>query len=401
MAQQLEKAIADQVSQMAIVATGIFPESGKNAELEFFVSTLPDPTNIEEFQNSLRVNSGKMICKKNPKTASSNRGTDLFGNHVEGVSGLDVELEAGEGAMCSAQGLAIYALRDGVAQIQTFTRPMVTANVKKNFTYKVSVSVVPLRVIISEEKINLTTNDAVEIRGNLKPGSSISSTSSIIITGNIEGQGYLSSGNSIIVQGDVHDSNLVSQKDASIRGSIIGTSIISKEQARIGGSITKSRVFTDQAIDVRGNIDERSIVISAETIAVAGNVDPSSHIESHDNIMVNGNVGNAELVSDKSIMVDGSISGGSLSAKDQVVISGSIVGTNVVADVIIAENACGCKLIANNSIRVKNIVESPNEQPTEINIGTAHFSAKRLEQNQLVISHAEQSINKLGQYFGS
>ncbi|MDK9701355.1 MAG: hypothetical protein OEM52_14550, partial [bacterium] len=47
------------------------------------------------------------------------------------------------------------------------------------------------------------------------------------------------------------------------------------------------------------------------------------------------------------------------------------------------------------------IVESPNEQPTEINIGTAHFSAKRLEQNQLVISHAEQSINKLGQYFGS
>ncbi len=394
------RTIESNLLQSAIVAEGRLPVSGENASMEYMIDFSPNPANVEGFAKSLRVHSGQLLCKKIPRTHSEKQGVDLFGRSINGVGGLDIELEAQDGAAIASLGLGIYAQRDGLAEIRLFEREMLTTVGPIKRIYKVSVAVAPVRVIIADNRIDYTSNEAIEIHGNLKSGSKLTSTRSIFIDGNVEEGGVITSGNNIIVKGNIDSSNLVGNKEVIVKGSIRESSVIARSTTKVGGSIKQSRIFTEDAVEIQGNLSDNSMIIASNSILINGEVGEQSQIESSESIMVKGAVSAAKLTSDKHVVIEGMVSGCEISAKDRVVVSGTSFQSHIVADTVFVDTVSSCVIDANKHVKARVLSVDESTDPNEIHVGTKAYSSKRIEHNEGVISNAEQGIKRLQSHFG-
>ncbi len=232
------------------IARGKIPDQAKDAEIEFFIAVDPGMNDIDQFISSHRVTEGQEICRKIYPEGKRQTGYNVFGETVESPNGLDVQLIAGDGASLALNGNSINSNRPGLVIVNRTTRRITTDDGDKIMPVKVEVAVRAIRTIDSDEKIELATDEPIEIVGNVKSGSEITSTSEVIITGSLEANVKIQSQSNIIIGGNVAESSLTSGNHLVIRGSATGSQLSARESVVIEGSAIRTTI-TGETVEAR------------------------------------------------------------------------------------------------------------------------------------------------------
>ncbi|MDK9700519.1 MAG: FapA family protein, partial [bacterium] len=230
----------------AVVASGKFPDPGADAVVEFFFPAEPEPGQLDRYYSSRRISNGSYICRKTHPKQGKNPGYNVKGEMIRPATGMDVELIAGDGAEVTPLSWSVTATRDGVVEIHRKNRRIITASGEKIVPVEIHIAVRPIRVIESESRLSVSTDDAIEIRGNLTIGSEIVSSSDIYVRGSVDEGSYLRSKSDIHVRGEVRGSILTSDKNVLVRGNVSRSEISAQENVIIEGAVNKSQLSGDR-----------------------------------------------------------------------------------------------------------------------------------------------------------
>ncbi|MCL1848118.1 MAG: FapA family protein [Clostridiales bacterium] len=177
-----------------IVAYGVRPRSGKDAVLTYHVDVDSHMKPIERNDGTVDFKSlgiiretkkGDVLCSKTQWTPGT-PGTDVMGNTIPPISGIDLDLPAGQNTEISEDGLRLIASMDGHLSI--------IAN-KFNIlnTYVV-------RGGVNTETGNIDFLGNVMIFGDVLEGFSVRATGDITINGVVE-SAQVSAGGSLVIRG--------------------------------------------------------------------------------------------------------------------------------------------------------------------------------------------------------
>jgi uncharacterized protein (DUF342 family) len=224
-------------------AQGRLPESGHDAEVQFYLQAVADRTNVDVLHSSRRVAIGDLLCRKTSATIGARAGINVLGQSLPARPGLDIRLTAGGNTTLSLDGLDIVADSDGVVEITRAHRQIRAGGRVKEFAASVLVSVNPLLRVDAENIINLTTSRAVEVTGNLRVGSRVISESEVYVTGDVESGASITAADSVLVQGSVTGATLSSQRDIQIGESVDDSRLQAVGDVGVRGSVRNSAVI--------------------------------------------------------------------------------------------------------------------------------------------------------------
>jgi len=200
-----------------VVAQGKFPECGQDAEFEYTFFTEPDAAaNLREYQVSRKVKSGDILCQKTPPTKGKVAGMTVRGEALLPQKGLDFQLLPGAGGKLSLDGLRLSALRDGLAVMKRKTKKVYTSAGEKIVPASIEISVQELVSLDGGTQLNINADHSIEIKGDLKEGSTISTQGEVLLTGNVGRGSLVAAGLDILIEGTVQGAQITSE--GSIRG---------------------------------------------------------------------------------------------------------------------------------------------------------------------------------------
>jgi hypothetical protein len=227
------------------IAHGVLPENGTDAEVEFFFHAIPEVNNLDVLYSSRRVQTGDLLCRKIPPAEGQRNGTNVMGNSLVPRPGLDIVLQAGANATCSLDGLEIVAEAEGVVVVSRANRKIAMLNGTKEFPESITVKVNPILKLDGNDIVDMITNSAVEITGNLRVGSRIITDSEVFISGDIERGASITASEDIIVKGDINGAKLSSQQNIYAGHNIFESGINAQGNVHIEGKIAQSTVIGD------------------------------------------------------------------------------------------------------------------------------------------------------------
>ena len=230
-----------------MLAAGKFPDSGEDAEIEFYFHAQPSPENAEEYISSRKVKRGDIICSKNPPTQGKLAGLTTRGRIIPPRKGLDITLEPGKNVRINMEHTSLFADQDGLVVIRRVERSFMTPAGEKVIPSKILARVDPMMVIeVKDEKVEITTKESVEVHGNLKMGSRIISSGEIHIEGNVDENSNIHAADDIVVSGEVTQSHLSSDKNIVAQNNVNSSSVSARGNVIIHGAATKSTVVGQQ-----------------------------------------------------------------------------------------------------------------------------------------------------------
>jgi uncharacterized protein (DUF342 family) len=224
------------------IAVGSLPEIGKDAEVEFFFPAVLSEDNSSEYYSSRRVKTGDIICRKIPPTEGKTPGTNVKGKMIPPRKGMDIELKTQKGVSLNLDGLQAIADNDGMVVVKWVETEKRLPQGRKVIPTEVQVKVNSVLKIKEEEVVDITTNKAVEIEGNLKIGSRIITDGEVHIAGSVEEGAVVRSLDDITVEGNVTKADLSSDMNVIANGSVSGSKIVAKNDVIVGGEIRHTRV---------------------------------------------------------------------------------------------------------------------------------------------------------------
>ncbi len=227
------------------IAAGVFPDAGRDAELEFYFQAVAETEATGDFYSSRRVNRGDPLCRKQPSAPGKKAGRNLLGEILPSRPGLDIDLKAGSGAVLSVDGLECAAEIDGVAVIQRTLRRVKTVHGVKEMPESILAKVNPVLKVEGNRVLDVASNQTVEVVGNLLTGSRILTDCEVFVSGDVETDVQIDAGDNVTVDGRINgaairsDGNIVAQQDVS------GAQILARDQVIVAGGVRGCKVSGD------------------------------------------------------------------------------------------------------------------------------------------------------------
>ena len=259
--QCLENTVKEQRPQQAVIAMGTLPAKGKDAWLRFEMDIGPLPGKVmgngeidfRERNMFIGVSKDQLIAVKIPPTAGT-PGKDIFSAAVAQEPGQDLTLNVTDDA----------AFNEATGEIRA-TRSGVLSKVSDG-----SVKVCSRQVIAQDVDFqtgNINSNDALEIKGSIKPKFKVNALGDILINGTIEKAQVKSDSNVVVKIGLIGElSDIHAKRDIDIH-------IVEHGRIYAGGSIIlrKSAYFCRMYADGNIHCDSSSRIVHSQVVA-AGSI---------------------------------------------------------------------------------------------------------------------------------
>lgn len=236
------------------IAKGIFPDPGRDAELEFPLLEGMTEDEIDRCVDERIVRRNEVLVTKTPARRGSGAGKSVKGETIPTPIGRDIVIQAGRGTIINLNETEIIAQIEGLMSVDFINPNSVndkSDNNTKPYKQKVKVKINPLRILKSNKPIDICTNSSVEIRGNLKEGSKVISSSEIIIKGDVEINTVLESKDDIHIQGSTNGGSIVSQKNVFVTSNVNNTEITAKNRVTID-NIAKDSKIAGCKVEIKG-----------------------------------------------------------------------------------------------------------------------------------------------------
>lgn len=267
----IQKAVGDLMSKSVPLvevrlARGIFPEQGKDAEVEFYFHANPGKDNLNEYISSRKVEKGDMLCTRIPPKPGEKEGISVKGKRLPPGKGLDIRLVTGKNVRANIEGTSLTAEVKGLVVVKREEKSFMTPMGLKVVPSKITLRVDPLLVIEAGDKaVEITTNESVEIVGKLKMGSRIVSSGEVHIEGDILNDSIIQASHDIVVSGSVLNGDLSSDKNIIARGDVKGGRIAAGDNIVIEGKASNAVIIGK---DVYVNEVESGEVYAGKQVAV-------------------------------------------------------------------------------------------------------------------------------------
>jgi uncharacterized protein (DUF342 family) len=224
------------------IAHGRLPGIGTDSEIEFYINAIHDTTDVDLLYSTRRIRKGDRICRKTPPSDSAIEGLNVLGQTLPPRTGHDILLSAGANAILSLDGLDIVAECDGIAVISRVTRQLRVGRGHREVPDSVTVKVDPILKISGDQNGEITTNQAVEVIGNLKVGTKILAGGEVFVSGDVEAGVSVNSEEDILIKGEVHGASLSSQKNIVTSNNVTGSELHAHGYVAVAGDIVSSQV---------------------------------------------------------------------------------------------------------------------------------------------------------------
>lgn len=228
-----------------LVARGEFPESGADAEIQFFFQAVAEPGNTDVYYSSRKVSKGDLLCQKTPATVGRKAGRNVRGETLPPRSGLDVELKAGPGVALSFDHNEAVAETDGVVVVDREIRRVKTLQGVKEFPRAVRLKINPLLRVEGNQVVDISTSQCVEVVGDLHIGSRILTDSEVFVSGDVQEDSIIEAGDDITVEGQIRSSIVSSDRSVIAQGSVRDSRLSAKDKIIIKGTVKDSTVVAD------------------------------------------------------------------------------------------------------------------------------------------------------------
>ena len=285
-------------------AQGRFPDTGTDAEVEFYFHAQPSIENLSEYISSRKVHRNDLLCSKTSPTDGKTAGLSVRGRTIPAKRGFDILLEAGKNVRPDMAHEKLFADADGLVIVRREERTFMTPAGLKVVPSKVLARIDPLMIIVAEdyEKIDITTRDSVEIHGNLKVGSKIISSGEVHIDGNVDSGSMVHAADDLFVSGSVQNGSLSSDKNIISSGNVRGSNVSASGKVVINGTATNTSVVGhDVHIDrvKGGNITAGTSLTVNELGADEDGISATICVATRDFLQIKINENNEFLVSAK------------------------------------------------------------------------------------------------------
>ena len=236
--------ITDTLESMSDVpiAEGSLPDLGEDAQIEFFFPAQPSEENSQEYYCSRQVKQGDLICRKTPSKMGANPGINVKGKEIPPRKGIDIKLNALEGAAIAVDQCQVHAEENGVVTIRTLETKKKVLNGQKVIPAEIQLKVSPILKIDGDEKVDITTAHTVEVEGNLKIGSRIITNGEVHVAGSVEEGSVVRSLDNITVEGNVSKAELSSDQNVIASGEVSDSKIVAKGKIIVDSKIQQSRI---------------------------------------------------------------------------------------------------------------------------------------------------------------
>lgn len=257
----IKKAIADVRERQSfikgmVIARGKLPDIGSDAELEYTFFTDPDAAqNLAEYRMGRKVKERDIICQKIEATVGKEKGYDVRGTSISPIRGLDFELVAGEGAKLSIDGTTITALRNGLPIMSRTMRSIYTLSGEKIVPETIEVKVKPVVELNAEDIVNIALDDSVEIIGDLKEGSTITTRGEVFIEGRLAKGANIIAGENVMVDGEIEGGEISSDSSVYASHNVKDSRILAGDDVQLSGLVSNSEISgrTVKSGSIRGS----------------------------------------------------------------------------------------------------------------------------------------------------
>ncbi len=244
------------------LAQGNFPDAGRDAEVEFYFAAQPSMDNIEEYISSRKAGRGDILCTMTPPSDGKSEGITVKGRKIPPGKGLKIIIEAGKNVHASGDGNTLYADLEGLVVIRREERSFMTPAGEKIIPSKIAVRIDPMLVIeATDETIDITTRESVEIKGKLKMGSRIVSSGEIHIEGDVGENSTILATDDIVVSGIVKNVTLASNRNIIAKSEIEGGDVSASESVIAkqitGAKVSGKRIIADKIMGGEINAGEQ------------------------------------------------------------------------------------------------------------------------------------------------
>lgn len=228
---------------------GRFPDSGTDAVVEFYFHAVPDKEHIGDYISSRKVEKGDILCSKIEPKAGREPGFTVKGKKIPPGKGLDFALEAKKGIRLNMAGTETSATENGLVVVRREERSFMTPAGEKIIPSKIILRIDPMLVIeSSDDMVEITTRDSVDIRGNLKMGSRVVSAGEVHVEGNIENNSNILASDDIIIGGEINGSTLSSGKNIVAHNNINKSRLTSNDSVMIKGNAVESEIASRKVV---------------------------------------------------------------------------------------------------------------------------------------------------------
>jgi uncharacterized protein (DUF342 family) len=159
-------------------------------------------------------------------------------------------------------------------------------------------------------------------------------------------------------------------------------------------------IITKDSVEVKGNLEPNSSIISNGEVFVQGNVGPDSKIQAVDDIIVRGNVNQGSLVSGKNVLTGGNVYHSTINAKGVVKIEGLARNATISGDDIDIDRISGATVIAGRRIVVRTVEKDEADIITELKVGFKVFHQLKIDETAELIDYLNDKLCKLKDIFG-
>jgi hypothetical protein len=237
-----------------VFAQGVYPDSGQDAELIFPVFQGKSIEEVLQSTEDRRVKRGDLLLKKIRAKRGSRDGHNVRGELVKSPLGKEIKIEGDRGTITNLKETEITSQIDGLMMLEFESKELEvksTLNGRKiEPTQVVRVSVAPVRIFSGDKIVDVCTNSAVEVRGNVKSGGKIISTSEIIVKGDVEVETILQSKEDIHIKGSIQGGSLTSQKNIEVSDEVSGAEITATEKVTIHTAASDATI-TGREVEIK------------------------------------------------------------------------------------------------------------------------------------------------------
>ena len=217
-----------------LIGQGRFPHPSFDAQVNFNFD-LKD-FRVNHYVSAGKVLKGDVLCKKTSAIKGAISGYTVRGKEILPPNPKDIELVSGENCTMKKDSSEIISSLDGIVHVKE------SNSWDSDILSRVSVSISPIQVIDSKEKLDITTSENLEINGDIKSGSKIISRGDVLVNGDIEKDTSIISSGNINVDGNIDGASLISGGDIDDFGNITGSELVAKGGVTVSGTVSDSEI---------------------------------------------------------------------------------------------------------------------------------------------------------------
>lgn len=152
---------------------------------------------------------------------------------------------------------------------------------------------------------------------------------------------------------------------------------------------------TPHAVEIVGNLCVGSKILSDSEVYVSGNVEEGASISAGDDVFVTGEVTKAIVTSQGNINTGSSVVESNIHAHGDVTIQGNAIGSSISGDAVNVGEVSGSKIIARQSVTLRQINADENSILSTICVGMQEFFVQRLRENQTFLESAHTNLERI------